>query len=83
MIECACKDIIFHFNKKHLEDQTIPMWVLKTKGQTYYVNHVTCDAPWSTKESLDNPHTKGSLRVKNCMLIIDADSNALIKKFEQ
>lgn len=80
MIECACKNIVFHFNKKHLEDPAVPMWVLKTHGQTFYVNHVTCELPWSTKETPDNDHTKGSLKIKECMLTIDCDNNATIGK---
>ena len=78
--EIACKDVVFHFNKKHLEDQTIPMWVLKARGETYYVNHVDCSVPWSTKETPDNPHTKGSLKVKDCLLLIDEDNNASLSK---
>ena len=66
---------MFHFNKKHLEDQTIPMWVLKFHGETYYVNHVSCELPWSTKETPDNSHTKGSIKIKECLLRIDEDSN--------
>jgi hypothetical protein len=54
------------------------MWVLKTKGQTYYVNHVDCNTSWSTKETPDNAHTKGALKVKNCRLLIDESNNALI-----
>lgn len=79
-IELACKDVVFHFNKKHLEDQTIPMWVLKTQGETYYVNHVSCMLPWSTKETPDNPHTKGSIKVKDCLLQIDDENEATIKE---
>ena len=41
------------------------MWVVKCKGETHYVNHVTSTAPWSTKETPDNPHTKGALKFKN------------------
>ena len=67
---------MFHFNKKHLEDQTIPMWVLKFHGETYYVNHVDCNCPWSTKETPDNSHTKGSIKVKEVLLAIDNDNNA-------
>lgn len=77
-IEFACKDVVFHFNKKHLEDQTIPMWVLKFHGETYYVNHVDCSVPWSTKETPDNNHTKGSIKVKDCLLTIDDDNCAAI-----
>jgi len=69
---------VFHFNKKHLEDQTIPMWSLKFHGETFYVNHVDCSVPWSTKETPDNSHTKGSIKVKNCLLTIDKDNNATI-----
>ena len=52
-------EIIFHFNKKHLEDANIPMWVIKTKGESYYVNHVEVLAGvgFNTKETPDNPHT--------------------------
>ena len=75
-IEFACKDVVFHFNKAHLTDQTIPMWVLKFHGETYYVNHVECNVPWSTKETPDNSHTKGSIKVKEVLLTIDEDNNA-------
>jgi hypothetical protein len=67
---------VFHFNKKHLEDETVPMWVLKTAGETFYVNHVDCEIPWSTKETPDNSHTKGSIKVKNALMQIDSDNNA-------
>lgn len=68
--------MVFHFNKKHLEDQTIPMWVVKAKGKTYYVNHFTSTIPFSTKETPDNSHTKGSIKIKECLLTIDSDNNA-------
>jgi hypothetical protein len=59
-------EIILHFNKIYLQDPTIPMWVVKVKGQTYYVNHIDVDSGvgFSTKETPDNPHTKGSLKFK-------------------
>lgn len=69
---------MFHFNKKHLEDSAIPMWVVKTQGESFYVEHVDCEIPWSTKETPDNPHTKGSIKVKNCLLTIDDDNCARI-----
>lgn len=78
-IEYACRDAVFHFNKKHLEDETIPMWVLKFKGETYYVNHVDCSVPWSTKETPDNNHTKGSIKVKDCVVTIDDENCASIR----
>ena len=66
-----CKSIAFHFNKKHLEDPSIPMWVIKAKGETYYVEHVDCKVGWSTKETPDNSSTKGSIKIKNCSLNIE------------
>lgn len=77
-IEYACKDIVFHFNKKHLEDPNIPMWVLKFHGETLYVNHVVCQLPWSTKETPDNPSTKGSIKIKECLLTLDEENTATI-----
>lgn len=79
-IEYACKDLVFHFNKKHLEDQTIPMWVIKTHGETFYVNHVSADIAWSTKETPDNNHTKGSIKFKECLLTISPENDATISK---
>ena len=75
-IELACKEMVFHFNKKHLEDPNIPMWVVKAKGQTYYVNHFTSLIPFSTKETPDNSHTKGAIKIKECLLTIDSENNA-------
>lgn len=76
MTELACKEVVFHFNKAHLKDPTIPMWVLKARGQTFYVNHVICELPWSTKESPANRHTKGSIKVKQALLTIDHNNEA-------
>lgn len=80
MLELACDDLVFHFNKKHLEDQTIPMWVIKARGESYYVNHVDSMLPWSTKETPDNPHTKGSIKFKNCYCCITDQNNAIIRE---
>lgn len=80
MLELACKEAIFHFNKKSLEDKTVPMWVVKSKGKTYYVNHVTSMIPWSTKETPDNNHTKGAIKVKNVLIQIDDDNCATFKE---
>lgn len=80
MLNYKCSDVVFHFNKKHLEDPTVPMWVLKSHGVTFYVNHVDAEVPWSTKETPDNNHTKGSLKFKNCKLTIDDDNCATLSK---
>jgi hypothetical protein len=72
--------VVFHFNKGHLADPDIPMWVIKCKGKSYYVDHVTCELPWTTKETPNNDHTKGSLKVKHCYLVIDDDNHAHLKE---
>ena len=66
-------EIIFHFNKMHLKDASIPMWVIKAKGETYYVDHVDVESGvgFSTKETPDNPSTKGSIKFKAKLEIIN------------
>lgn len=71
---------MFHFNKKHLEDPDIPMWVIKARGESFYVEHVTCELPWSTKETPNNSHTKGSIKVKRCYLVIDQNNHAYLRE---
>lgn len=56
------------------------MWVIKTHGVTFYVNHVSADIAWTTKETPDNAHTKGAIKFKRCKLSIDEDNNATITK---
>ncbi len=56
------------------------MWVLKFHGETLYVNHVDCEVSWSTKETPDNSHTKGSIKVKDVLLQIDDDNCARLSK---
>ena len=70
------ESIVFHFNKKHLQDSTIPMWIIKHKGETHYVNHVDVSegVGFSTKETPDNPHTKGSIKFKGRLSINDDDN---------
>jgi hypothetical protein len=49
------------------------------KGKTYYVDHVSADLPWSTKETPSNTRTKGAIKFKNCLLQIFDDNCAEIK----
>lgn len=56
------------------------MWKLAFKGESYYVEHVTCELPWSTKETPSNSHTKGSIKVKHCYLVIDEHNHAYLKE---
>lgn len=66
--------IIFHFNKAHLHDANVPMWTIKHKGQSYYVNHVDSEIGWRTKETPDNDATKGSIQLKGKLLITQDDT---------
>lgn len=56
-----------------LKDPTVPMWMIKHKGVTYYVNHLDVEPGigFSTKETPDNEHTKGSLKFKGRLKIIE------------
>lgn len=65
--------IVFHYNKKHNEDQTIPQWVIKHKGQTYYVNHLVSQVGFQTKETPGSEHTKGSLQFKGKLAIVESE----------
>ncbi|HYA84706.1 MAG TPA: hypothetical protein VEH06_14840 [Candidatus Bathyarchaeia archaeon] len=56
------------------------MWVIKAKGETHYVRHVTALCPWSTKETPDNASTKGSIKFKDCRITIDENLEATITK---
>lgn len=72
------REVVFHFNKGHLKDPSIPMWVLKVKGQTHYVEHVDFKSiDFSTKETPDNPTTKGSIKCKG-YVYIDSNNHALV-----
>jgi hypothetical protein len=66
--------IVFHFNKAHLKDATIPMWVIKHKGKTHYVHHFTSEVGFSTKETPGNEHTKGSLKFKGNLTLYEEDN---------
>lgn len=80
MLELACKEAVFHFNKHHLVDPETPMWVIKARGKTYYVNHVTSTIPFSTKETPDNSHTKGAIKFKDVLIQIGDDDCAELSK---
>ena len=77
-MQCKNCDITFSFNKASLADATIPPWTLKIKGESYYVNHVTSTAPWSTKETPSNEHTKGSIKLRHVDITIGDDNCATI-----
>ncbi|HEX5186506.1 MAG TPA: hypothetical protein VFV86_06410 [Nitrososphaeraceae archaeon] len=61
--------IVFHFNKASNKDATIPTWVVKHKGISYYVNHVVSLIGFETKETPDSEHTKGSIQFRGKLKI--------------
>ena len=75
------EEIVFHFNKKHIQDETIPMWVVKCRGDTHYVDHVDVSPGigFSTKETPNNPHTKGSIKFKAKLNIVDENNIKIAK----
>ncbi len=77
-------EIIFHFNKKHLTDPNIPMWVIKCRGDTHYVHHVDVSpgVGFSTKETPDNPHTKGSIKIKGYLTLEEDGEKNIIAKIK-
>lgn len=71
------RNIVFHFNKMHLQDPTIPMWTIKIKGQTYYIHHLDSKIGFSTKETPDSNHTKGSLKFRGTINIQEIDGQLI------
>ncbi|CAM6055296.1 unnamed protein product [Sphagnum tenellum] len=72
-----CRMIDFHYNKGSDQNPDLPRWVVKTKGKTFYVKHITANCPWSTRETPEGS-TKGMLRFRNCNLHINAEGEAII-----
>lgn len=70
--------IVFHYNKAHNTDQTIPPWVIKVKGESYYVWHLTVEpgVGFSTKETPDNPHTKAALKLRGNLRFVETEGKA-------
>jgi hypothetical protein len=82
-VEYSAKQVLFNFNKKHLEDPIIPMWMLTFSGEQYYVNHVDCRLPWSTRERPEHHSTKGTIILKNCLVTIDNENCATITELSE
>jgi len=72
--------ITFHFNKGHLTNPAIPMWVIKHKGITHYVHHVKVHegVGMSTMETPNHPSVRGSLRFKGCLTISSDNDGKLL-----
>jgi len=56
------------------------MWVLKSRGKSYYIDHLEADLPFSTKETPDNPHTKGAIKFKNVHVTINEENVAQLRR---
>lgn len=61
--------IVLAYNKKHNEDPSIAPWVLKHRGETYYVWKVNSKVGFDTKNNPDNPHTKGVIQMRGNLVI--------------
>lgn len=74
--------VVFHFNKAHNNDpHNIPAWVVKCKGQTFYVHGMSSEVGFTTKQTPDSEHTKASLQFRGCLTIVehvDGTKEALI-----
>jgi hypothetical protein len=53
------------------------MWVVKSQGQTFYVHHFESSIGFRTKETPDNPATKGSIQLKGNLTITDNESGEI------
>jgi len=72
-----CRMVDFHYNKGSTQNPDLPMWVIRVRGKTFYVYHITADCPWSTRETPEGS-TRGMLRFRNCNLYINAEGEAMI-----
>jgi hypothetical protein len=66
--------IVFHYNKAHNQDQTIAPWVIKHKGQSFYINHLDSTVGFSTKETPESEHTKGALMFRGKLKIVEQNN---------
>jgi len=75
------KEIVFHYNKHHNIDVMTPPWIVKFKGKTYYINHfdVLPNVGFSTKETPDNGHTKGSMKMKGLLEIYNKEDKVFAR----
>lgn len=59
--------VVFHYNKAHNQDTSIPPWVVKSGGETHYVHHFTSEIGFSTKETPQNEATRAALMVRGVL----------------
>lgn len=63
--------VVVHFNKQSIQDESLPEWVVKHKGLTYYCNLVRINVASITKNTKDNPHTKGVIQARGLLEIVE------------
>ena len=75
------REVIFHYNKKHNEDVSVPPWIIKFKGKTYYINHfdIMPGVGFTSKETPGNSHTKGSIKIKGLLEIYEKEGKQLAR----
>ena len=69
----------FHFNKVVLEFPWMPKWVVKVKGQSYYVDHLESEVGFSTRE-LEEGSTLGMIRFRNCEITLNREGIATLNQ---
>lgn len=69
--------IVFHYNKAHNSDASIPPWVIKSRGATHYVHHLDARVGFSTRETPDNPHTRGSLIFRGVLTLREENGQTI------
>lgn len=71
----------FHFNKVSIQFPFMPMWTIKCKGKSYYVNHLDATGmAMTTRETPEHPATKGAIRFRRGTLTLNADGTATLTR---
>jgi hypothetical protein len=77
-LEMTADRVDFHYNKGSNEFPFLPRWVLKTKGKSFYVDHIDAEIGWTTRE-LDTGNTPGMIRFRKCVLSINDERLAVLR----
>jgi hypothetical protein len=77
-IEMEADRVDIFYNRASNEFSVLPRWVLKTRGKSFYIDHIDATVPWSTRE-LDAGPTKGMLRFRKCKVAISKDRIATLR----
>ena len=73
----VCRNVDFHYNKGQIQFPFLPMWTLRVKGKSYYVDEVEANVPWTTRARASSS-TKGVLRFSKCRIVISKNKVAMI-----